>query len=299
MTSPVVGVVSAGEMGSALGAALRRGGARVLTSTAGRSSRTAELARQAQLELVDLDALVARSSVLLCVVPPQHATSVVEDLVARARRDGVRPLLAELDAVSPGTVAALAALAAGAGLPFVDGALSGAPPGTGGAPTRLVLAGPDAARVAGLPWTDVDVSVVSARIGAASAVKMCTGGVRKGVTALVIDALLAAAEHDVLEPVVAELQRALRRDPLVEVELAAAKAERFVPEMLAVADTLAGAGLDPALHRAVAAVFERTACSPLARRRPEEVDRDGGRSPAGRAAVVAALRPESGRGERA
>src|SRR5919206_3947 len=38
---PTVGIVSPGEMGSAVGAALRRGGARVVATLEGRSVRTA------------------------------------------------------------------------------------------------------------------------------------------------------------------------------------------------------------------------------------------------------------------
>jgi 3-hydroxyisobutyrate dehydrogenase-like beta-hydroxyacid dehydrogenase len=150
--------------------------------------------------------------------------------------------------------------------------------------------------VAELPWTSVQVEVLDGPAGAASAAKMCTGGVRKGVTALVINALLVAAEHGVLEPVVAELQRSLRRDPVLEAELAAAKAWRFAPEMEAVAATQAAAGLDPALHRAIAAVFERTASSPLANRVPEQVDRSAPGTDASR--IVSDLRPSPTSGEK-
>jgi 3-hydroxyisobutyrate dehydrogenase-like beta-hydroxyacid dehydrogenase len=275
-SAPVVGLVSAGEMGSALGAALRRGGATVLTAVDGRSNRTRGLAERAGLSLVDdLDEVVRRSSVLMSVVPPQEARAAGTDLVERAVRLGVRPLLVDLNAVAPTDVVALGELAGRADVPFVDGAISGAPPSAGHGRTRVLLAGARAPDVAGLPWTDVDVTVVGERIGAASAAKMCTGGVRKGTTALLINALVTAAEYGVLEPVAAELRRALGRDPGVEVELAASKAWRFVPEMEAVAETQASAGLDPATYRAIAEVFRRTAASPLADRRPEEVDRSG------------------------
>lgn len=295
MHPPVVGLVSPGEMGSALGAALRRGGARVLTSTDGRSNRTARLAARADLELVDgLDELVGRSTVVLSVVPPASAGSVARDLLARAVRLGLRPLVVDLNAIGPVEVGAMAAAASAVGLPFVDAAISGAPPVPAGPPCRLLLAGPEADVVAALPWTDVEVSVVGDRPGAASAAKMCTGGVRKGLSALMINALLTAAEFGVLEPVEAELRRTLRRDPLVDVELAAGKAWRFVAEMEAVAATQRTAGLDPAPYRAIAEIFRRTESSPLARRRPEDVDRTGGgpaQVTARRAELVAALRP--------
>ncbi len=297
MGSDVVGIVSPGEMGSALGRCLRAGGARVLASLDGRSGRTARLATEAGLELVaDLDEVVRRSSVLLSVVPPQEATASGVDLVARAARLGVRPLLVDLNAVAPAEVVELELRARSAGLQVVDGAVSGAPPRPGGAGGRVLLSGASAQRVARLPWAGVDVSVVGAAVGAASAAKMCTGGVRKGVSALVINALLTAAAYDVLEPVEAELRRALHRDPLVDAELAASKAWRFVPEMEAVARTQQAAGLDPAPFLAVADVFRRTAGSALAGVRPEDVDRAAAAgepvdAAARRAAVAAGLLP--------
>ena len=293
----VVGIVSPGEMGSALGACLRAGGARVLVTLDGRSHRTARLADEAGLERVaDLDDVVRSCSVLLSVVPPQHAGAAGADLVERASRLGVRPLLVDLNAVAPGEVSSLAERAVAAGLQLVDGAVSGAPPRAGGPRGRVLLSGAGSERVAALPWTGVDVCVVGPVVGAASAAKMCTGGVRKGISALVINALLTAAAYDVLEPVEAELRRTLQRDPLVDAELAASKAWRFVPEMEAVARTQEAAGLDPATFLAVAEVFRRTSLSVLAAVRPEEVDRvvdtgDPAAAAARRAAVAAALLP--------
>jgi 3-hydroxyisobutyrate dehydrogenase-like beta-hydroxyacid dehydrogenase len=275
--APIVGLVSAGEMGSALGATLRQGGVTVLTAVGGRSDRTRRLAEHAGLDVLhDLDDVVRRASVLLSVVPPQEALATGTRLVERAVHLDVRPLLVDLNAVSPADVAAIAEIAAGADISFVDGAISGAPPAAGHGRTRVLLAGARAADAAALPWTGVDVTVVGDRIGAASAAKMCTASVRKGTTALLINALLTAAEYGVLEPVAAELRRALGRDPAVEVELAASKAWRFVPEMESIAETQASAGLDPATFSAIAEIYRRTAASPLAARRPEDVDRSGG-----------------------
>ena len=298
-----VAVVSAGEMGSALGAVLARGGARVLTSVAGRSARTASLAEQAGLEILDdLDEVVRSASCLLSVVPPQHARAVAEDLVARASRLRVRPLLVDLNAIGPAEVVELEALARAAHLRLVDGAVSGAPPRTGTTRTRLLLSGPAAPVVARLPWVDLAVSVVGDAVGAASAAKMCTGGVRKGMSALVIQALRTAAAYDVLEPVEAELRRTLQRDPVLDAELAASKAWRFVPEMESVARAQQTVGIDPGLHHAVTEVFRRTATSALAGVRPESVERTGSsrqadQAAARAAAVVQGLAPTSGAAE--
>ena len=275
MTSVVVGLVSPGEMGSALGLALRTGGAEVVTTLQGRSSRSAGFAVAAGLTILpDLAAVLRTADIVLSVVPPAQARAVATEVAELCTQLGCRPLLADLNAISPVELRALADDAAAVGLEVVDGALSGAPPGTGSSATRLLLAGPAASRVAELPWSPmVLASVLDGGLGAASAAKMCTGGVRKGLSALVINALLTAQAHDVLDTVVDELERALGRDPVPDAALAASKAWRFVAEMEAVAITQDDAGLDPALYRAVAEVFGRTAHSPLADRRPEDVER--------------------------
>ena len=99
-----VGVVSAGAMGSAIGAALARGGERVVTTLAGRSERTARLADRAGLELLpDLARSFAPRTVVLSIVPPEAAGTVVAAIADSAEREGVSPIVADLNAVAPAT----------------------------------------------------------------------------------------------------------------------------------------------------------------------------------------------------
>ena len=138
-SSPVVGIVSGGAMGSALGARLRAGGARVLVALDGRSPRTARLAADAGLEDVgSLAALVASSTVVLSVVPPE-AASEVASAIAEAGRGG-SAVVADLNAVSPSTAREVASLLGDAGIEAVDGAISGPPPSAPGT-TRIYLSG--------------------------------------------------------------------------------------------------------------------------------------------------------------
>ena len=62
---------------------------------------------------------------------------------------GARPLVADLNAVSPDTVRELERTAAAAGIDLVDGSISGSPRAPGGT-TRLYLSGPRAGEVAAL-----------------------------------------------------------------------------------------------------------------------------------------------------
>jgi 3-hydroxyisobutyrate dehydrogenase-like beta-hydroxyacid dehydrogenase len=248
-----IGIVSPGAMGSAVGASLIRGGARVVVTVAGRSARTVRLAEAAGLErLPSLADVVRESDVVLSVVPPGQAESVAAAL-ADAR------LLADLNAVSPATARRIST--------EVDGSISGPPPSAAGT-TRIYLSGPRAAEIADLPFDGVEVVVVGAVVGAASAVKMSTASVYKGTVALLVQALRAADHYGVLRHVLDDLGDAAD-DAGHRVARAAAKSERYVHEMQEIGTAQAASGLDPALFEAFAKVYEEIAAAPLAREAPE------------------------------
>ena len=254
-----VGIVSPGAMGSGVGNALLRGGARVVATVAGRSSRTAELARRAGLELLpSLDAVVREADVVLSIVPPAEAERVAAE-VADAR------LFADLNAISPATARRIS--------PEVEGSISGPPPWGPG--TRIYLSGPRAAEVASLPFDQAEVIVVGDETGLASAVKMSTASVYKGRIALLTQALRAADHYGVLGYVLDDLG-GLARDAGTEVARGGAKAGRFTGEMLEIAAAQEAAGLTPALFEAMAEVYEDLARSPLGRVAPEDVGADLG-----------------------
>ena len=74
----------------------------MVTTVAGRSERTARLAREAGLEcLPDLDAVVAGSDVVLSVAPPDQAEAIAGAIGAAATRRSASPLVADLNAISP------------------------------------------------------------------------------------------------------------------------------------------------------------------------------------------------------
>jgi 3-hydroxyisobutyrate dehydrogenase-like beta-hydroxyacid dehydrogenase len=254
--STAVGVVSAGAMGSALGARLRAGGARVLVSLEGRSERTRRLASTAELEDTgSLAALLREASVVLSVVPPESSVDLAQALAREA--SDARPLIVDLNAVSPATVQRVATVLETAALDLVDGAISGPPPKRAGT-TRIYLSGPRAAEVAALPLEGVERVVVSGVLGAASAVKMCTASVYKGHVAVLAQALRTAHTHGVVDHVVADLAAAGLADPArtgTALGVASAKAWRYVAEMQEIAATQAAAGLTPDLFDAMATVY--------------------------------------------
>ncbi len=263
-----VAIVSPGHMGTGLGAALRSGGARVVATTAGRSERTRRLAQGLDL-LAGLDEVVAAADVVLSVTPPGQALDAAHTVAEAARRTGATPIVADLNAVSPRAMARIADVCAG--LPVVDGSISGPPPSVRPG-ARVYLSGPRAAEVAALPWHgEVEPVVLSGEIGTASALKMCTASVYKGLNALITQAMRTAGKHGVLDEVLADL---VRNDlDASGVMSGATKAHRYVDEMREIAATQAGAGLTPALFEAFAAVYAEIAGTELAAGDPESADR--------------------------
>jgi 3-hydroxyisobutyrate dehydrogenase-like beta-hydroxyacid dehydrogenase len=264
-----VGLVGAGHMGAGLGWALREGGARVVTSLAGRSERTARLARSAGIDVLPtLGDVLRTADVVLVVTPPGAARAAAATIKANLK--DTTPVIADLNAVAPSTIAQIAETLAP--LDLVDGSVSGAPP-TVRPGARLYLSGPRAQAVADLPWRHVTPIVVDGRLGSASAVKMCTASVYKGLTGLFAQALGTAAHHGVLDHVVNDLHEG-GLDPVPAVALAATKAARYVPEMREIAACQSGAGLTGALFEAYAQIWQHVSGGPLAAQDPESIVRN-------------------------
>ena len=261
-------------MGSALGARLRAGGARVVVALDGRSPRTARLAADAGLEDVgSLAALVVSSTVVLSVVPPEAASEVAW-AIAEAGRGG-SAVVVDLNAVSPSTAREVASLLGDAGIEAVDGAISGPPPSAPGT-TRIYLSGKRADAVASLPFDGVERVVVGDDVGLASAVKMCTASVYKGRVALLAQSLRTAHAHGVVEHVLDDLVDtglADRDHTGATLARASAKAWRYVAEMEEIAATQSEAGLTPDLFRALAVVYADLAERAVAVA-PEDVEGD-------------------------
>lgn len=268
-----IGIVSPGAMGSALGAVLTSGGHRVVATLDGRSDRTARLAHEAGLEcLPTLAALVREAELVLSVAPPAEAEAIARNVARAAGEAGTRPLVADLNAVSPATIGSIAALLEG--LDLVDGAISGPPPRLDGT-TRIYLSGSRASELARLNWPGVELVLVGHEPGQASAVKMCTASVYKGTAALLAHALLTARANGVLQHVLDDFAAS---PPNVAdgaerwLAATAAKSARYVAEMREIAATQQAAGLPRDLFEGVAEVYAALAERPLAQLTPEEAN---------------------------
>jgi len=247
----VVGLLHPGEMGSAVGAALRARGETVLWASAGRSAATAERAERAGLEDAgDVAELCRRCEVVLSVCPPHAAVEV-----ARAA-GGFEGIYVDANAVSPQTARMIADLRSR----FVDGGIVGPPPHEDGT-TRLYLSGSEAEAIAELfAGTSVVARVISGEPGAASALKAAYAGWTKGSAALLLTVRALARAEGVEETLLAEWQLSLPE--LEERSASAARSAeangwRWIGEMDEIARSMAAQDLPAGFHEAAAEVFRR------------------------------------------
>ena len=263
-----IGLLHPGQMGAAVGRVLADAGHRVAWASAGRSAASRQRAAAAGLEDAGtLQALAARAEMILSICPP-HAAAEMAQQVAAARFTG---LYAECNAISPRRTRAVEATLTAAGAACVDGGIVGGPPAPGGqapggpaaegtARTSLYLSGACAGRVAAcFPAGRLRAVVLSDRIGAASALKMCYAANTKGTSAL-LAAILALAEREgVREALERQWGEGLTGTAHRRAAESARKAWRFEGEMREIAATFTESGLPGGFHEAAAHVYQRLA----------------------------------------
>jgi 3-hydroxyisobutyrate dehydrogenase-like beta-hydroxyacid dehydrogenase len=252
-----IGILHPGEMGSAVGAAARAAGARVLWASEGRSPQSRNRAIASGIEDVfALATLVAQSDVILSICPPDAALEVARSVAARA----FAGLYIDANAVSPATARNIAALIERAGGTFVDGGIIGPPPVKPGV-ARLYLSGREAARAAALfALSPLEAIALDGPIGAASALKMAYASWTKASAALLITVRALAISEGIEADLLAEWERSIpglaaRSEAAASAN--ARKAWRFVGEMEEIANTFADAGLPDGFPLAAREIYQR------------------------------------------
>ena len=248
-----IGVVHPGSMGAAVGASIVAAGRRVVWSGEDRSAATHARAEAAGLHDVSwLNAVVNQSDIILSICPPSAALEVAQDV----RNLGFQGVFVDANAVSPDTAREGQRIIESVGGEFVDGGIIGGPPTKSGM-TRLYLSGAEAPRVARLiEGGPLDVTVLDAPAGAASALKMAYAAWTKGSSALLADILALAQHEGVLDALEQEWDGRNDRQAAA-LSGAAAKAWRWVGEMEEIAATFEAAGLPGDFHRGAAEVYRR------------------------------------------
>jgi 3-hydroxyisobutyrate dehydrogenase-like beta-hydroxyacid dehydrogenase len=188
-------LIGAGEMGSGVGGWLAAHGVDMRTTLTGRSAASAERIARAGIGVVDDLAAIARScTMVLSIVPPDQALGVAESFAAAYAGGTTAPLFIDCNAVAPETARRIAAVITAAGIRFVDAGIIGGTPREGSDGPHVYACGADVAEFEQLIAYGLTVRALDGPIGTASALKMCYGGLTKGITGIG-SAMFACAEH--------------------------------------------------------------------------------------------------------
>ncbi len=277
MSVKSVGILSPGDMGGKVGAALAQSGFHILTCLHGRSERTKKLAAEAGFQDTDsLKELVTLCDLLLSILVPDAAPDVADAVADAIKITGKELVFADCNAISPNTVMEMHNVITNAGGKFIDVGIIGAPPSViDGNTPRFYASGEHAHILGELDGKGITVPIIGGGPGKASGLKMCYASLTKGTAALHTAALVVAERMEMYKELIRELEFSqsgmLRK--MESVNGLSAKAFRWVGEMEEIANTFEAVGVTPMLHKGAADVFRMIADSHIGEERPETIDK--------------------------
>jgi Domain of unknown function (DUF1932) len=233
-----VGLLFPGEMGAAVGSAVRGD---VHWASEGRSEATKRRAA-AFTDVGSLPELVRSSDVVLSICPPAIAEEVAQQVFA----EGFEGIFVEANAISPERMRRIAKL----GPHIVDGSIIAAKG------INIYLAGGQAEEVSSLFADGVTAVPIGERIGAASALKMAFGGWNK------IGIALTHQAHEIARAYGAEEWLEVEGVPADRLPRIVDRAWRWAPEMEEISDVCAELELSDAIPRAAAEFYGRLSQEP-------------------------------------
>ena len=256
-----IGFIGFGEAGFYIARGLRGAGvARIYaydinTHTPGLGEKIRTRAQKSEVVLSESsENLVDAADVLLCTVTADRAAQAAEQTAPFLT---ARHIYADLNSVSPALKQSIAELVESRGARFVEVAImSPVPPHGHRAPMFLGGAHTQALVDLLAPY-GMNFEVVSPRIGAASAAKMCRSIVVKGLEALLLECVLAAVPYAADERVFASLDESFpgvnwKRLAGSMVSRVVEHGARRAREMEEVASTLRSIGIEPIMAEATA-----------------------------------------------
>lgn len=248
-------------MASGLARRLVEHGVAVLTDVSGRSEASRARARASGMTPVSREDLI-RADVVMSVLPPSFALAFATELAPIVKLSPQKPLFVDCNAVNPATLQSIAKVMEPTGAAFVDVGIIGLPPKDGAPQPRLYAAGAPAERLIPLKEYGLDIRVIEGPLGAASALKMCYGGITKGTLFVAAAMLLAASRAGVGSVLGTEMSES---EPHLLMSLSRRipdmlpKAYRWVAEMEQISEFTAADPAAGSLYSAAARFYERMA----------------------------------------
>jgi putative dehydrogenase len=276
MSIETIAVLGTGNMGHAVGRALRQHGHRVITALDGRSDRSRHLAELAGIEdRGDVTTLIREADIILSILPPRAAATFAGEAASAIASGQTAPTFVDCNAVSPESAQAIAQLFIDTDAAFVDVGIVGGPPGENSVP-RFYASGPDVQLIAVLNGMGIEVKDMDGAIGDASALKMCYAAMTKGTLALYTAVLVAAERLGLSLPLIAEFessQATVLESMRTRVPWLATDAERWIREMDEIAATFTSVGAPAGFHEGAADIYKLLSSTALAEETREHHDK--------------------------
>lgn len=198
-STTTVGILYCGEMGSAFGIVLRKGGLRVVTTCQGRSRATEEQARSAGLEILPrLEDVVAQSNIVFSLVLPSAAIDVARQYISCHQMRPQDSVFVDANSIGLGTLEQIDRLMAEQNIPLVDAAIHGVAHRLEDIGV-LHISGPKAGSIEAICRGLLRVNCLGAQIGSASQMKLLMSAIAKGLAALFLEVGALAERSDMLE----------------------------------------------------------------------------------------------------
>jgi len=260
-TQITIAIMSPGDMGHSFGQVLLSSGEnkfRIITNLTGRSERTQKLSNSAGIIDVKTDEeIIQQADFIFSILVPSEATSTAQRFAPLLNKNK-HIIYVDMNAIAPQTVLSIASLFPHGN--FVDGCIFGLPPRSPEHMTKVYLSGEHAQKIADLfQYTNlIKTFVIGTEISQASAFKMCYTSLRKGVTAIAIQACVTAKLFGLDEVLFDELKRSaphMFTDLNKSIPIMVPKAGRFVGEMEEIAKTYENVGLSPKIFQGAAETY--------------------------------------------
>ncbi len=257
-----VAIIGAGEMGAAVARRLRECGARVMTSLKGRSAASVERVERVGIEVIDDDNLLVRDAdFVMSIVPPGAAVEVARRFRYPLLHAEAKPIFVECNAIAPSTTRRIEETLRG--VRFIDGGIIGGPPAAStqnpAKGPRCYASGASATELMRLAAYGLDIAVLDAPVGAASALKLAYAGMTKGFTAIATAMLHAASREGLADVLRAELART-QPQFLARLERSIPdmfpKAYRWVAEMAQIAEFIGNTREGATIYDGAARLYE-------------------------------------------
>ncbi len=276
MAVRTVAIISPGEMGCAVGSALKENGLRIIAPLTGRSELTRGRAEAAGFEDVPaIEDLLEEADLVLSIVPPACAVDIAREVAAAMKATGNRPPYTDCNAISPNSTRHAGKIISEARAVYIDGGIIIGPPPWKGKIPIIYVSGERTDPMTQLDGKGISVRDIGSEIGRASGLKMCSAALTKGTLALQAAVLIAAEALGLTEELQKELlgsREALYQQIESGTRRLPSVAARYMGEMEEIAATFSAAGVTPKFHQGALDVYRLLAKTPFASETPDTID---------------------------